>query len=74
MLSECLYLVHHTIGMSWAFWAVSPGGDVGGILKDDWITVEEEKLAMIRSAMAPLIPLETPEQSPDVSHVVSISG
>ena len=60
--------------MSWAFWAVSPGGDVGGILKDDWITVEEEKLAMIRSAMAPLIPLVTPEQSSDVSHVVNISG
>lgn len=62
--------------MSWAFWAVSPGGDVGGILKDDWITVEEEKLNIIRRAMAPLIPLETQEQlnaaPSNASYVVNI--
>ena len=40
--------------MSWAFWAVSPEGDVGGVLKADWVTVEEDKLAYIRSAMAPI--------------------
>ena len=48
-------------GLSWTFWAVSPGGDVGGILKSDWLTVEEEKLSYIRRAMAPLIPYETRE-------------
>lgn len=48
------------LGMSWAFWAVSPGGDVGGILKSDWVTVEEEKLAYLRRAMYPILPFIPP--------------
>ena len=47
--------------MSWALWAVSPGGDVGGILKADWISVEEEKMKIIRKALAPLLPSVTQE-------------
>lgn len=38
-------------GISWAFWSIAPGGDTGGILKADWLTVESDKLAYISAAM-----------------------
>jgi len=47
-------------GLSWTFWAINPGGDVGGVLEDDWITVNEAKMAFIRSALAPLLPTYDP--------------
>ena len=38
-------------GISWTYWSIAPGGDTGGILKEDWISVETVKLAYISSAM-----------------------
>jgi endoglucanase len=34
--------------LNWAYWCVNPNsGDTGGILKDDWTTLEAEKVAML---------------------------
>ncbi|UPY36285.1 Calx-beta domain-containing protein [Sediminicoccus sp. KRV36] len=36
-------------GISWTFWSWNPNsGDTGGILKDDWRSVNEEKMAYLR--------------------------
>ncbi len=35
-------------GMSWTFWAWNPNsGDTGGVLKDDWTTVNTDKMAVL---------------------------
>ncbi len=37
------------LGISWTFWSWNPNsGDTGGILKDDWRSVHEEKMAYLR--------------------------
>ncbi len=42
-------------GISWTFWCFNPNsGDTGGILKDDWTTVDENKLGYIRASMEPM--------------------
>jgi endoglucanase len=42
----------HDHGISWAFWSWNPNsGDTGGILRDDWRTLDDAKLA----ALAPLL-------------------
>jgi Ca2+-binding RTX toxin-like protein/aryl-phospho-beta-D-glucosidase BglC (GH1 family) len=41
-------------GPGWTWWAWNPtSGDTGGILKDDWITVEAEKLQRLAPVMSP---------------------
>ena len=47
-------------GLSWTFWALSPGGDTGGILESDWKTPDLYKLSFIRKAMAPMLPTYDP--------------
>ena len=43
-------------GISWTFWSFNPNsGDTGGILRDDWTTVDQTKLGYLRASMAPLI-------------------
>jgi aryl-phospho-beta-D-glucosidase BglC (GH1 family) len=43
-----------TNGMSFSFWALNPdSGDTGGILQDDWKTVNADKQAIIAPALAP---------------------
>lgn len=43
-------------GMSWTFWCLNPNsGDTGGILADDWITVNVVKMAYLQDSLAPLI-------------------
>ena len=43
-------------GISWTFWCFNPNsGDTGGILLDDWTTVDQTKLDYLRTSMAPLI-------------------
>jgi endoglucanase len=45
------YLSDNSI--SWTYWAWNPNsGDTGGILKDDWSTVHNDKLAVLRAVMA----------------------
>ncbi len=39
-------------GMSWTFWAWNPNsGDTGGVLKDDWNTVNADKMALLTQLM-----------------------
>ena len=43
-------------GISWTFWCFNPNsGDTGGIVGDDWTTVNETKMGYIRASMAPLL-------------------
>ncbi len=69
-----------TRGLSFTFWCLNPNsGDTGGLLQDDWKTVNQAKLAMLRRAMAPMIgssrttagiqpaPLPSPTQIPTTS-------
>ncbi|MFN0080499.1 MAG: cellulase family glycosylhydrolase [Prosthecobacter sp.] len=43
-------------GISWTMWCFNPNsGDTGGIVGDDWTTVNQTKLAYIQSSMAPLL-------------------
>jgi len=43
--------------LSFTYWSLNPNsGDTGGILADDWQTVNEDKMAVIRPLLAPLLP------------------
>ena len=43
------------LGMSWTWWAWNPNsGDTGGILNDDWTTVDTRKLAEVQPIESPL--------------------
>ena len=42
-------------GLSWTYWTVNPGGDTGGILNEDWVTVDQNKVNYLRSSFAPLL-------------------
>jgi endoglucanase len=40
-------------GISWTYWAWNPNsGDTGGVLKDDWITINADKMALLSTLMA----------------------
>ncbi len=42
------------LGMSWTFWCMNPNsGDTGGILNDDWTTVNASKIAYLQASLAP---------------------
>ncbi|WP_109302424.1 cellulase family glycosylhydrolase [Aquimarina sp. AU474] len=42
---------------SWTFWTMNPNsGDTGGILADDWSTVNQWKMDILKTHFAPLIP------------------
>ncbi len=43
-------------GVSFAFWCLNPdSGDTGGILQDDWTTVEAQKQALLAPILAPAL-------------------
>ncbi len=43
--------------LSFTYWSLNPNsGDTGGILADDWQTVNEDKMAVIRPLLAPPLP------------------
>lgn len=43
-------------GISFAFWSLNPNsGDTGGLLKDDWMTVQTAKLEELKPIQAPAI-------------------
>jgi aryl-phospho-beta-D-glucosidase BglC (GH1 family) len=43
-------------GLSFTFWSWNPNsGDTGGILQDDWRTVNQDKQAILQPLLAPLI-------------------
>ncbi len=42
---------------SWTFWSMNPNsGDTGGILQDDWSSVNQWKLDVLKPYQAPIIP------------------
>ncbi|HEX3047738.1 MAG TPA: cellulase family glycosylhydrolase [Bacillota bacterium] len=44
-------------GIHWTYWCLNPNsGDTGGFLSDDWGTVVQAKLSMLKPAMYPMIP------------------
>ncbi|MBM3635060.1 MAG: glycoside hydrolase [Actinobacteria bacterium] len=59
-------------GMSWTFWAWNPNsGDTGGVLQDDWQTVNPAKMALLTSLInreainyAPGTPTASPTPTP----------
>lgn len=43
-------------GMSFTFWCFNPNsGDTGGLLNDDWTTVNRAKLAYLTNSLAPML-------------------
>ena len=45
-------------GMSFTFWSLNPdSGDTGGILGDDWVTVNQDKMTYLTPILAPLLPV-----------------
>ncbi|MDT3346229.1 glycoside hydrolase family 5 protein [Microbacterium aquilitoris] len=41
-------------GLGWAYWSFNPNsGDTGGLLKDDWVTRDKDKLAALKPILTP---------------------
>ncbi len=59
-------------GIIWTMWCFNPNsGDTGGIVGDDWQTVNTTKLAYIQPSMAPL--LGSSNSAPTASFTVTMS-
>ncbi len=59
------YLVQKGIH-NFFYWCLNPNsGDTGGILEDDWKTVREDKVALLRRLMASGAPMPEPKPSPE---------
>ena len=58
------YIKEH--GLSYTYWSLNPNsGDTGGILNDDWKTVNHAKLDMLKQHQWPLLKVEpTPTATP----------
>ncbi|RLS26123.1 MAG: hypothetical protein DWH74_00215 [Planctomycetota bacterium] len=53
-------LIGNQKGMSWTYWSLNPNsGDTGGILNDDWTTVNSLRMSYIQGSLAPLIGVAT---------------
>ncbi len=51
----------NTHGYSWTFWCMNPNsGDTGGILTDNWISVEQWKMDILTPYLTPRIPNTIP--------------
>jgi endoglucanase len=55
-----------TNGMSFTYWSWNPdSGDTGGIVQDDWVTVNTNKQSILQSALVPPVkPGTTPTSTP----------
>ena len=57
--TSALTVADGQMGPSWSWWAWNPNsGDTGGILKDDWTSVNLNKLELLQPLMYGLIPTE----------------
>jgi endoglucanase len=55
-------------GIGWTFWSWNPNsGDTGGILNDDWTTVNAAKVNALKTIMSPIGAPPTPMPSPSPS-------
>ena len=51
------FLEYMDLEYSWMFWCLNPNsGDTGGVLQDDWVSIEQWKLDALEPYMAPMIP------------------
>jgi endoglucanase len=51
------YIKDHQL--SFTFWTLNPdSGDTGGILADDWTTVNQDKMAFLTPLLGPLLPVQ----------------
>jgi hypothetical protein len=49
------YLGTGASGFNWTFWSWNPdSGDTGGILKDDWLTANQEKQGPLKAIQFPM--------------------
>jgi aryl-phospho-beta-D-glucosidase BglC (GH1 family) len=60
------------VGVSWSYQQVSPYGPVGGVLADDWQTVQSSKTTPLQAVMAPLFPFVTPGKFVPPVNVTSV--
>ena len=55
-------------GLSYTYWTINPNsGDTGGILRDDWFTIDEAKQSVLSAYQAPLIGRATIRVSPEAA-------
>jgi endoglucanase len=67
------YLGGGTGGINWTFWSWNPdSGDTGGILNDDWKTVNQEKLQLLQPIQPPFESAGTPATSQTPTATTSI--
>lgn len=53
--------------ISWTFWSLNPNsGDTGGILNDDWTTVNTAKMAYLKPILFPLDTTSAPPPPPPI--------
>lgn len=51
------YMGTGSSGMSFTYWSWNPdSGDTGGIVKDDWVTVQTAKQSILQPALVPPVP------------------
>jgi hypothetical protein len=73
------------LGMSWTWWSWNPNsGDTGGILNDDWTTVNLQKVNLLKPIDAPLsgsppvaaftVTLSTASQTAVTVHYATLDG
>ena len=62
-------------GISWTYWSWNPNsGDTGGILRDDWRTVHDDKLAYLTPIVAEPIPATEDGGSAELVFEVTLSA
>jgi endoglucanase len=62
-----------TNGLDYTYWCWNPNsGDTGGVLGDDWTTLNAAKLEMLQAYQSPL--LGTPEPAANAQAIVAASG
>jgi endoglucanase len=46
-------------GLSFTYWSVNPNsGDTGGVLADDWVTIDAAKMSYLTPVLAPMLPVK----------------
>ena len=60
------YMGKGTSGMDFTYWTLNPNsGDTGGILKDDWVTVDTNKQSYLDPYLLPVTTPDDPGPDPD---------
>jgi endoglucanase len=73
-LKELLKYIDST-GMSFTYWSWNPNsGDTGGILKDDWTTVDQKKQSILQPHLIPPVPTGGSDVTPSEGSSTSPGG